>query len=247
MAKQPVQIAFGHEDWSNMGVTPWMNYKINLPKRPLPAVADRGEMRTARLVVRPIAPSDLEAFWALRRIEELQVHSPSRGRADRDVDETRQYIERLQAPNDDRHWYWGAFLAATGEMVGECGIPDIEDQPSSGWSRLEILVRPDCWRQGYGTELYRAVMDSWWALPREPRRHQLFPVVAGDREPGQSVTECIEFAWESTNDVANKFFSKMLGHAPVSHEGYYEEFDRREGREGNLVRWCGADAVNPNS
>lgn len=228
-----------------MGVTPWMNYKINLPKRPLPAVSDRGELRTERLVIRPIVPSDLDAFWELRRIPELQVHSPSRGRPDRDRDETRQNIEDLQSPHDDRHWYWGAFLASTGEMIGECGIPDIEDQPSSGWSRLEVLIKPAHWRQGYGTELFRAVMDSWWELPREIRRHQLFPIVAGDKEPGQKVTECIEFAWEGTNDVANKFFAKMLGHSPVSHEGYYEDFDRREGREGNLVRWCGADAVNP--
>lgn len=88
-----------------------------------------------------------------------------------------------------QHWYFGAFLLATGEMIGEGGLPDCEDMPRSGWPEAEVLVKPEYWRQGYGTELLNAVLASWWELPRAPRRHQLLPIVVGDKEPGDKVTE----------------------------------------------------------
>lgn len=242
---QPVKVAIEHDQWSNMGMTPWMSYKIHLPKRPLPPVAARGELRTERLIVRPLLPSDLDAFADLRADRALQERSTRRGRPDRDLDESRANLEALQAPHDERHWYWGAFLAATGELVGEGGIPDCEDQPTSGWARCEFLIRGPHQRQGYGIEFFTAVMDSWWDLPRELRRHQLLPLVAGDKEPGQVVTDCIEFFWEANNEVADKFLAKALGQMPISHEGYIEAFDWREGREGDLIKWGGTIAVNP--
>lgn len=113
----------------------------------------------------------------------------TRGRPDRDLEETRQNIERLQAPYDENHWYFGAFLLSTGEMIGEGGLPDCEDMPRSGWPEAEILIKPEYWRQGYGTELLHAFLTSWWELPRARRRHQLLPLVVGDKEPGAKVTE----------------------------------------------------------
>lgn len=226
-------------------MTPWMSYKIRLPIRPLPPISARPEIQTNRLVIRPIMPTDLETFHELRQARETQEQSTSRGRTDRDLDETRENIAKLQAPYDERHWYWGAFLTSTGEMIGEGGLPDSEDQPTSGWTRCEILIKPAYWRQGYGTELFTAVLDSWWDLPREQRRHQLLPMVVGDTEPGKEVHECVEFLWEWENVAAGKFFGKMLGQAPVTIEGFFDSFDWREGRFGNLVRWGGALAVNP--
>lgn len=244
-SQQPVKIELEADAWANMGMTPWMSYKIYFPTQPLPPVAERPALRTPRLVVRPLAPSDLDAFAALRADAALQRGSTRRGRPDRDRDESAANLAALQAPHDARHWYWGAFLADTGELVGEGGIPDTEDQPTSGWARCEFLVAPAHQRQGLGTEMFHAVMDAWWALPRAPRRHQLLPLVAGDAEPGQVVTDCVEFFWEASNDVADKFVAKALGRLPISHEGYIETFDWREGREGELRRWGGTIAVNP--
>lgn len=42
------------------------------------------------------------------------------------IEQTRHHIELLQEPHDDSHWYFGAFLAETGELIGEGGLPDID-------------------------------------------------------------------------------------------------------------------------
>lgn len=80
-------------------------------------------------------------------------------------------------------------MLTTGEMIGEGGLPDCEDMPRSGWPEAEILIKPEYWRQGYGTELLHAVLASWWELPRAQRKHQLLPIIVGDKEPGAKVTE----------------------------------------------------------
>lgn len=242
-----VQVNLEADKYESLGVIPWFSYMVNFPERPLPPITQRPELATERLVIRPIVPTDLEAFHQLRSIPETQTHSTSRGRPDRDLEETKGNIERLQAPFDQQHWYWGAFLATTGELIGEGGLPDTEDQPTSGWARCEILIKPKYWRRGYGTEFFNAVMNSWWALPRKKRRHQLLPLVAGDADPGEEVTDGVEMYWEDSNEAATHFFHNVLGRSSVSHEGFFESFDWREGREGNLVRWGGIIVTNPRS
>ncbi|PSR83676.1 acyl-CoA N-acyltransferase, partial [Coniella lustricola] len=184
-------------------------YKARLPPRPLPSISARPHIRTRRLVIRPFLPSDLEAFYALRRVHETQAHSTSRGRAVRDLEEARNSLAGLQAPHDEHHWYFGAFLASTGELVGEGGLADIRHQPVSGWPRCEMLISPAFWRQGYGTEFFDALLNSWWDLPRERRKHQLLPFCIGDQqEPGREVIERLELIWEADNVAACNFFPK---------------------------------------
>jgi RimJ/RimL family protein N-acetyltransferase len=244
--RAPIKVDLEHEEYEALAQVVWFSYDVCAPRRPLPPVGKRPEIKTDRLVIRPLLPSDLEAFHELRSIAETQNASTSRGRPDRDLDESRANLERLQAPYDERHWYWGAFLASTGELIGEAGLPDSEEQPTSGWTRFEILVKPQFQRQGYGTELYRAVMDAWWALPGEKRRRQLLPIVAGDKEPGEEVRESIEMVWEADNEVARNFFTKMMGLEPkVALQASFTGFDWREGREGNLVRWQAVQIASP--
>ncbi|KAJ0114124.1 acyltransferase [Diaporthe amygdali] len=241
-----IRVDLEHDDYEKLSATVWFSYDVCAPKRPLPSISVRGEIRTDRLIVRPLLPSDLEAFHELRKIGETQIHSTARGRPDRDVEETRQNLERLQAPHDQRHWYWGAFLASTGELIGEAGLPDSEDQPTSGWTRFEILLKPAYWRQGYGTELFKAVMEAWWKLPGEKRRRQLLPMVVGDKEPGEEVPEAIELIWEAENTAAQNFFTKTLGQSRLSLQGSFVGFDWREGREGNLeTTKCAVAQVRP--
>lgn len=118
-----------------------------------------------------------------------EMVATKRGRPDRDLEESRLNIERFHAQRGEHHWYFGAFLLSTGEMIGEGGLPDCEDMPRSGWPEAEILIKTEYWRQGYGTELLDAILTSWWELPRTRRRHQLLPVLVGDKEPGDKVVE----------------------------------------------------------
>lgn len=76
-------------------------------------------------------------------------------------------------------------------MIGEAGTLDCDDLPRCGWPEFEILIKSSHWRQGYGTEFLGAVLDSWWALPRTERRHQVIPVVASGEEPGAKIAEHI--------------------------------------------------------
>lgn len=243
---QPLEVKFEHEDYEKLGIMPWFNYLINLPERPLPNNADRPHIQTDRLVVRPFLPSDTEAFHALRSIEIIQNQSTTRGRPDRDLEESRQNIEKFQE-EDQHHWYFGAFLKSTGELIGEAGLPDL-DGWRSGRPEAEVLIKPEYWRQGYGTELWKAVMDSYWDLPREKRRYQLCPAfVSAEKEPGDEVADAVGFVWEDNNNAAKGFFGKMLGRASLEAAGFFVDYDRRDGREGNLVRWEGTLAANPNS
>lgn len=171
-----VKVNFDTDDWDRLGMMPWFSFKVKLPMRPLPRISERPHMKTRCLLIRPIQMSDLEGFYALRRQPETQNHSTIRGRPDRDIAETRKYIEWLYE-QDQAHWYFGAFLSSTGELIGEGGLPDCLAMPRSGWPEAEFLIKSEYWRQGYGTEMFQAIVESWWSLPRETMRHQLLPAI----------------------------------------------------------------------
>lgn len=229
-------------------MVPWFSYRASLPKRPLPRPSERQHMTTKRLIVRPIVPSDLDGFYELRRQPQTQNQSKTRGRPDGTKETTRQYVEALNDDDQSQgHWYFGAFLQSTGEMIGEGGLPDCLTMgtSASGWPEAEFIIKSEYWRQGYGTELFEAVIDSWWDLPREKRRHQLIRAVTPGKEPGDEVTEGVVFQWEEGNIAAQNFFAKVLKQSPVSAAGSFASFDSREGREGNLVQWAGTLVANP--
>jgi RimJ/RimL family protein N-acetyltransferase len=234
------------EDFQNLGMVPWFSYTVTLPERPLPEISQRPQIETKRLLIRPLRSSDLEGFWDLRRRPELQLHSKTRGRPDKNKEESKRYLDLFEEDSES-HWYFGAFLQSTGELIGEGGLPDCFRMVSSasGWPEAEFFIKPEHCRQGYGSEFFHAVMESWWDLPRERRRHQINTVLAPGKEPGDPVPEGVVFQWEDGNDAARHFFAKVLSQAPASAEGVYESIDDRDGREGNLVRWAGTVVPNP--
>ncbi|KAF3763837.1 hypothetical protein M406DRAFT_341246 [Cryphonectria parasitica EP155] len=233
-------------DLQNLGVTPWFSYNTTLPKRPLPSLSERPHFKTERLLVRPIGPDDLDAFYELRKCAETQEHSKTRGRPDWNKEETEKAIEALVS-QARTHWYFGAFLLSTGEMIGEGGLPDctIMSTSNSGWPEAEFLIKPQYWRQGYGSEMFKPIIDSWWALPREKRRLQIIPALAQGAEAGSKVPESLVFQWEERNARARHFFAKMLAQVPATAEGSFESCDTREGREGTIVKWAGTLVVSP--
>lgn len=130
----------------------------------------------------------------LRQRPEIQGRSRIRGRPDQSMEETQQRVEMLNQ-NYKHHWYFGGFLQSTGELIAEGGLPDCDIMASSGsgWPEAEFLVKPEYWRQGYGTEFFHAVMDLWWDLPREWRQVQLIPSGMPGREPGDIAMEGVVF------------------------------------------------------
>ncbi|KAK6840856.1 hypothetical protein PG987_001716 [Apiospora arundinis] len=216
----PVKFALDHEEFEGRSMMPWFSYKVSMPLRPMPGLADRPHTKTPRLVLRPFVASDLPAFHDLRSRPETQHHSMTRGRASRDLDESRRQLESLLEDDGQGHWYVGAFLQSNGELVGEAGLPDCVTLARSGWPEAEVLLKKEYWRQGYGAEV----------------------------EPGAKLIDGVGFGWEETNEPAAKFFPKVLSRGgAVFAEGFFEEFDQRDGREPQLLRWNGIITNNPHS
>lgn len=241
-----LQVDIALNEAEDQAMTPWFSFTAAMPERPLPELDQRPHITTKRLIIRPITLDDVDQLHALRKITEIQCHSKTRGRADETVEETRASIEELIAHQWDQ-WYFGAFLRSTGEMIGEGGLPSCTIMASSisGWPEAEFLVKPQYWRQGYGTEMFNAIINSWWDLPREWRRLQVMPKLVQGLDAGSELPESIVFQWESGNEPARMFFAKVASQLPAAAEGAIESRDTRPGREGEVVKWTGTLCVNP--
>lgn len=130
-------ISLEQEDSEKLTVTPWFSFRVATPCQPLPSLDERPVLCTERLTIRPIVSTDLEAFHALRSCCETQVHCPSRGRVDRDIEESRENIEWMRTKFEEHRWF-GAFLSATRELIGEGGLPDCNNMFRSGWPEAEL-------------------------------------------------------------------------------------------------------------
>ncbi|KAI1182440.1 acetyltransferase domain-containing protein [Nemania serpens] len=127
------------------------------------------EIRTERLIIRPLVPSDLIAFHRLRSQPEFMKHTTS-GRPDSDIHETQEKLGRLiSAPSSPDafpfYTYFGIFLKTTGELIGDGGVHKLAS-PACGWPELGCKLGREYCGLGYGTEFLRAFTAWWWGLPR---------------------------------------------------------------------------------
>lgn len=74
-----LRVHYSKESHEEGALLPWFSYRVTLPLDPLPDIASRPDIRTERLLIRPLLTSDTEAFYKLRSDPELQQHSIVRG------------------------------------------------------------------------------------------------------------------------------------------------------------------------
>ncbi|KAJ8133229.1 hypothetical protein O1611_g394 [Lasiodiplodia mahajangana] len=127
------------------------------------------EIRTKRLIIRPLTQSDLEAFHRLRSQSGFMKHTRN-GRPDLDIRETQEKLKNLiNAPlRPDAlpfYTYFGIFSKATGELIGDGGV-HILASPACGWPEFGCKFGSGYCDSGYGTEFLRAFTTWWWDLPR---------------------------------------------------------------------------------
>ncbi|KAI0876634.1 acyl-CoA N-acyltransferase [Hypoxylon argillaceum] len=127
------------------------------------------EIRTERLVIRPLIQSDLVALHRLRSQPEFMKHTGN-GRPDSDIRETQAKLDSLiNAPSSPDafpfYTYFGIFLKTTGELIGDGGVHKLAS-PACGWPEFGCKFGSEYCGSGYGTEFLRAFTAWWWALPR---------------------------------------------------------------------------------
>lgn len=119
-------------------------------------------LHTERLTLRPLVAADAELYAGMRYHPEvakwLSPADKSAGGlspADADpIDAARATIGRFELSWQDRRYApWGLFR--DGALIGHGGLNWV---PEFGETEVLWALHPDAWRQGYATEMARAVM-----------------------------------------------------------------------------------------
>src|SRR5688572_29419097 len=95
----------------------WVDVQTTIPAYPLSPAETRPSIRTERLLLQPLSEKHLEGIHALRLDEEVMLWT-SQGRPDKDLDESRVWLQRFLPPNDTKALNYAICMADTGEVIG---------------------------------------------------------------------------------------------------------------------------------
>lgn len=140
--------------------------KTTLPLSPLPSNDARVSLTTDRLLIRPLAASDLEAMYILRTQEEVMRWTSS-GQIDMKIEETRDKLNNFLPPNDTKTFNCAICLKDAGEFIGMGGCHLFP--ASHGWPEVGYMLRREYWGQGLASEFLNAWLKAWEELSRSDR------------------------------------------------------------------------------
>ncbi|KAI0109187.1 acetyltransferase domain-containing protein [Nemania sp. FL0031] len=151
-------------------VSPKVKVKTTWPI--VPPNADRTPIRTERLLLRPFDAADVDAVFELRQQPEVMLWT-SFGTIDKDIDESRTFVERFLPPNDTQTYnFVVVYLGNAGEnndgngvVIGVGGAH--KTRSHLGWPEVGYMFRKEYWNKGFATEFLRGFTKAWWALPRK--------------------------------------------------------------------------------
>lgn len=114
------------------------------------------DLRTERLVLREILPSDAPALFAMRSDERVMRHIPRPLAASiADVEELIATIAEGRATNDGITW--GIALKGTGALLGTIGFYRLKKEHFR--AEVGYLLHPDHWGKGIAGEALDAVVE----------------------------------------------------------------------------------------
>ncbi|KAJ4418692.1 hypothetical protein N0V85_001343 [Neurospora sp. IMI 360204] len=144
----------------------FITVRSTLPCFPLPLISERPWVTTERLLIRPLAASDLEALHELRTQPEVMIWT-SAGKPDSSLDETKVKLDCFLTPegNNKSFNYAICFKEDPSKLIGIGGCHNCSS--SLGWPELGYMFRKEAWGQGIATEFLKAWLPLWNALPRE--------------------------------------------------------------------------------
>ncbi|MFO0838069.1 MAG: GNAT family protein [Phycisphaerae bacterium] len=114
-------------------------------------------IRTPRLVLRDLVPSDAQALNEIERDERVTRYMPY---APHTADDTRRYIEedlRRQSEQPRRVFEYAMVPHDAADLIGRCGLRI--ERPEHREAMLWYAVHPDHWRRGYAREAVSALLD----------------------------------------------------------------------------------------
>ncbi|XXH01940.1 hypothetical protein Hte_008303 [Hypoxylon texense] len=208
----------------------WAYVEPTLPCVPLPPNSEREPIRTERLVIRPMREDDLPAYHELRSQPEAMTGT-SRGRPDRDIDESRSALRDFLPPNDEKTFLFGVFLASTGELIGEGGVHKLK-YSTCGWPEIGYKFKKEFWGRGYATEFLGALLKAWWKLPRS---HTKARVASSSIPEGDKVAEQVT----AITDILNIGSQKVLEKLGFTRFVEWTEPDTQEHRLGQPMTLVG--------
>jgi [ribosomal protein S5]-alanine N-acetyltransferase len=121
---------------------------------------------TSRLAIRYLVPEDFEDLFRMYSDPEMREYFPDGVRT---ADETREELEWFLGgdPRDPRLGLWAMVRKDDGKFVGRCGLLGWE---IDGVKEIEIayMVDKSFWRQGYGAEAARGLVQHGFACTDAP-------------------------------------------------------------------------------
>ncbi|KAI0382456.1 acyl-CoA N-acyltransferase [Hypomontagnella monticulosa] len=187
--------------------TSWTSVETTVPCEPLPPNSERKPIKTERLLIRPLQEDDVEAYYVLRTQPEVMLGS-RRGVIDANIDESRTALQTFLSGNESKSFYFGAFLASTGEFIGEGGIHTTEST-FSGWPEIGYKFKKEYWGQGYTTEFSRGILEAWWKLPRQRVKRQVDSRTVEETSEGEAIEQV--YAKAVVHNAASRRVMEKLG------------------------------------
>ncbi|KAI2616954.1 acyl-CoA N-acyltransferase [Hypomontagnella submonticulosa] len=212
--------------------TSWTTIGTTLPCVPLPPNSEREPIRTERLLIRPLQEDDLQDYYVLRTQPEVMLGT-KRGVPDRDIEESRTVLKAFLPGNEHKSFYFGAFLASTGEYIGEGGIHTMESF-WSGWPEIGYKFKREYWGQGYTTEFMRGVLEAWWKLPRQHVKARIDSTSVEETSEGEATEQV--YAKVVVDNLGSRKVLEKLG---FTHFSEWIEPDTHLHRLGQPVTLVG--------
>ncbi|KAI1177459.1 acetyltransferase domain-containing protein [Nemania sp. FL0916] len=122
-------------------------------------------LKTERLLLRVLTQDDLQALHVLQLMPEYMAETGG-GQPVADLAGSQAWLDCMLEESSRPHFIFGIFLAATGELIGDCGVHSVHGT-RLGRPAIYYKLDPAHRRRGYATEAMAALLRAWWNLPRE--------------------------------------------------------------------------------
>ncbi|KAJ2975431.1 hypothetical protein NQ176_g5523 [Zarea fungicola] len=199
MSQDDVQVARGEADF--------VAAKSTLPALPYPLPEEREAIITARLLLRPIQDSDLQAIHEMQA-DPAVAQWTATGIPDADIDVTRRKMAKRQE-NIKEILDCVICLASTGQVIGVGG--QHRRSGMLGWPEVFYYLKKEFWGQGYGTEFLKAFLEWYWVQPRAELDLKVDKATILDLDAaagGAAVPECIVATTVEDNTASRNVMAK---------------------------------------